>query len=298
MRIVSLVPHATELLFALGLGDDVVAVTHECDHPARALELPRVTKDRLPEGLSAGEIDAAVRASVEGDGTIYELDTDLLRELEPDLIVTQELCPVCAVTYDEVVKEAGRIPSCPKVIALDPKTVGETMGDIRTVAAATGARDAALDLVARQRARIDRVRVAVKDAERPPVAAIEWFDPVFIAGHWTPQLIEMAGGFDVLGFAGEHSEQLGWDAVAAARPEVVVCMPCGYDAQRSLQEAQAFGDELRAVGARTVVAVDAAAYFSRPGPRLVDGLELLAHVLHPDLVALPEGVAPALEVQL
>jgi iron complex transport system substrate-binding protein len=298
MRIVSLVPHATELLFALGLGDDVVAVTHECDHPARALELPRVTKDRLPEGLSAGEIDAAVRASVEGEGTIYELDTDLLRELEPDLIVTQELCPVCAVTYDEVVKEAGRIPSCPKVIALDPKTVGETMGDIRTVAAATGARDAALDLVARQRARIDRVRVAVKDAERPPVAAIEWFDPVFIAGHWTPQLIEMAGGFDVLGFAGEHSEQLGWDVVAAARPEVVVCMPCGYDAQRSLQEAQAFGDELRAVGARTVVAVDAAAYFSRPGPRLVDGLELLAHVLHPDLVALPEGVAPALEVQL
>jgi iron complex transport system substrate-binding protein len=298
MRIVSLVPHATELLFALGLGDDVVAVTHECDHPARALELPRVTKDRLPEGLSAGEIDAAVRASVEGEGTIYELDTELLRELEPDLIVTQELCPVCAVTYDEVVKEAGRIPSCPKVIALDPKTVGETMGDIRTVAAATGARDAALDLVARQRARIDRVRVAVKDAERPSVAAVEWFDPVFIAGHWTPQLIEMAGGFDVLGFAGEHSEQMGWDVVAAARPEVVVCMPCGYDAERSLQEAHAFGDELRAVGARTVVAVDAAAYFSRPGPRLVDGLELLAHVLHPDLVALPEGVAPALEVQL
>jgi iron complex transport system substrate-binding protein len=298
MRIVSLVPHATELLFALGLGDDVVAVTHECDHPARALELPRVTKDRLPEGLSAGEIDAAVRASVEGEGTIYELDTELLRELEPDLIVTQELCPVCAVTYDEVVKEAGRIPSCPKVIALDPKTVGETMGDIRTVAAATGARDAALDLVARQRARIDRVRVAVKGAKRPPVAAIEWFDPVFIAGHWTPQLIEMAGGFDVLGFAGEHSEQMGWDVVAAARPEVVVCMPCGYDAERSLHEAQAFADELRGVGARRVVAVDAAAYFSRPGPRLVDGLELLAHVLHPDLVALPEGVAAALEVQL
>jgi iron complex transport system substrate-binding protein len=298
MRIVSLVPHATELLFALGLGDDVVAVTHECDHPARALELPRVTKDRLPAGLSAGEIDAAVRASVEGDGTIYELDTELLRELEPDLIVTQELCPVCAVTYEEVVKEAGSIPSCPKVIALDPKTVGETMGDIRTVAAATGARDAALDLVARQRARIDRVRIAVKGAERPSVAAVEWFDPVFIAGHWTPQLIEMAGGLDVLGFAGEHSEQMDWDAVAAAQPEIVVCMPCGYDAQRSLQEADGFRDELRAVGARTVVAVDAAGYFSRPGPRLVDGLELLAHVLHPDLVELPEGVAPALEVRL
>jgi iron complex transport system substrate-binding protein len=298
MRIVSLVPHATELLFALGLGDDVVAVTHECDHPARALELPRVTKDRLPEGLSAGEIDAAVRASVAGEGTIYELDTELLHELEPDLIVTQELCPVCAVTYDEVVKEAELIASCPKVIALDPKTIGETMGDIRTVAAATGARDAALDLVARQRARIDRVRVAVKDADRPAVAAIEWFDPVFTAGHWTPQLIELAGGTDLLGFAGEHSEQTTWEAVAAAWPEIVVCMPCGYDAQRCLEEAERFAAELRSVGARRVVAVDAAAYFSRPGPRLVDGLELLGHVLHPELVELPDGVSAALEVQL
>jgi iron complex transport system substrate-binding protein len=298
MRIVSLVPHATELLFALGLGDDVVAVTHECDHPAPALELPRVTRDRLPHGLSAGEIDAAVRASVAGEGTIYELDTELLHDLEPDLIVTQELCPVCAVTYDEVVREAEQIASCPQVIALDPKTIGETMGDIRTVAAATGARDAALDLVARQRARIDRVRVAVKDAERPTVAAVEWFDPVFIAGHWTPQLIELAGGIDVLGFAGEHSEQTTWEAVAAVAPEIVVCMPCGYDAPRSLQEAEQFAAELRSTGARRVVAVDAAAYFSRPGPRLVDGLELLGHLLHPELVELPDGVSGALEVQL
>jgi len=298
VRIVSLVPSATELLFALGLGDDVVAVTHECDHPPRALELPHVTKDRLPPGLSAGEIDAAVRASVAGEGTIYELDTELLHTLEPDLIVTQELCPVCAVTYDEVVKEAEQIVSCPKVIALDPKTIGETMGDIRTVAAATGARDAALDLVARQRARIDRVRVALKDAERSTVAAIEWFEPVFTAGHWTPQLIDLAGGIDVLGFAGEHSEQTTWEMVAAARPEVVVCMPCGYDAARSLQEAESFADELRSVGARRVVAVDAAAYFSRPGPRLVDGLELMGHVLHPELIELPEGVPGPLEVQL
>jgi len=298
MRIISLVPHATELLFALGLGDDVVAVTHECDHPAPALELPKVTKDRLPPGLSAAEIDAAVRASVAGNNTIYELDTELLHELEPDLIVTQELCPVCAVSYDEVVKEAELIESCPKVIALDPKTIGETMGDIRTIAAATGVRDAALDLVARQRARIDRVRVAVKDAEKPTVVAIEWFDPVFVAGHWTPQLIELAGGVDVLGFPGEHSEQMTWDAVAAAQPEVVVCMPCGYDAQRSLAEARQFDASLRSVGARRVVAVDAAAYFSRPGPRLVDGLELMGHVLHPDLVELPEGVAGALEVEL
>ena len=298
MRIVSLVPHATELLFALGLGDDVVAVTHECDHPAPALDLPRVTRDRLPPGLSAAEIDAAVRESVAGANTIYELDTDLLRELEPDLIVTQELCPVCAVSYDEVVKEAEQIASCPKVIALDPKTIGETMGDIRTIAAATGARDAALDLVARQRARIDSVRLAVRGADRPTVAAIEWLDPVFVAGHWTPQLIELAGGDDVLGFPGEHSEQMTWEAVAAARPDVVVCMPCGYDAERALQEAEQFAGALREVGARRVVAVDAAAYFSRPGPRLVDGLELLGHILHPDRVELPERVSPALEVAL
>jgi iron complex transport system substrate-binding protein len=197
-----------------------------------------------------------------------------------------------------VLKEAEQIESCPKVIALDPKTIGETMGDIRTIAAATGARDAALDLVARQRARIDQVRNAVKGAGRPAVAAIEWFDPVFVAGHWTPQLIELAGGLDVLGFAGEHSEQTTWDVVAAAQPEVVVCMPCGYDAQRSLQEAEQFAASLRSTGARRVVAVDAAAYFSRPGPRLVDGLELLAHVLHPDHVELPAGVSAALEVEL
>jgi len=184
------------------------------------------------------------------------------------------------------------------VIALDPTTIGETMGDIRTVAAATGARDAALDLVARQRARIDRVRTAVKSATKPAVAAIEWFDPVFTAGHWTPQLIELAGGFDVLGLPGEHSEQTTWEMVAAAQPEIVVCMPCGYDARRSLQEAEQFADQLRSVGARRVVAVDAAAYFSRPGPRLADGLELLGHVLHPELVELPEGVSAALEVKL
>jgi iron complex transport system substrate-binding protein len=172
------------------------------------------------------------------------------------------------------------------------------MGDIRTVAAATGTRDAALDLVARQRARIDSVRTAVKGAARPTVAAIEWLDPVFTAGHWTPQLIELAGGIDVLGFPGEHSEQTTWEAVAAAQPEIVVCMPCGYDAARSLEEAHAFADPLRSVGARRVVAVDAAAYFSRPGPRLVDGLELLGHVLHPELIELPEGVAGPLEVEL
>jgi iron complex transport system substrate-binding protein len=297
MRIVSLVPHATELLFALGLGDQVVAVTHECDFPIEAQRLPHVTRDKLPSGLSAGEIDAAVRDRTERGEAIYELDTDRLHDLEPDLIVTQALCPVCAVSVDEVREVAKSIVTCPKVVTLDPKTLGETMGDIRTIAQATGARDAALELVASQRARIDRVKVAVRKAEyRPRVAAIEWFDPVFIAGHWTPQVIELAGGEDVLGFAGEHSEQTTWETVAAAEPEVVVCMPCGYDGPRSHLEATLFGHELRKLGARRVVAVDAAATFSRPGPRLVDGLELLAHILHPDLV--PDAPLQPLDVEV
>ena len=295
MRIVSLVPHATELLFALGLGDDVVGVTHECDHPAGARELPTVTRDVLPAGLSAAEIDAAVRERTRSGQAIYELDVDELHRLEPDLIVTQQLCPVCAVSYEDVRRVAAELATEPNVIALDPHTLGETMGDIRTIAQATGVREAALDLVARQRARIDAVRVAVRNAPRVPVAAIEWLDPVFVAGHWTPQLIELAGGTDVLGFAGEPSEQSSWEAVAAARPEVVVCMPCGYDAPRALAEATAHAERLWSLGARRVVAVDAAATFSRPGPRLVDGLELLGHVLHPDLVPPPDGLV-ALDV--
>ena len=296
MRIVSLVPHATELLFALGLGDDVVAVTHECDFPLEVLQLPRVTRDVLPAGLGAAEIDAAVRERTQQGKAIYELDEDRLEELEPDLIVTQELCAVCAVSYDDVVEVAGRIATAPRVISLDPKTLGEAMGDIRTIAQATGVRDAALELVTRQRARIDAVRRAVQDADPVRVAAIEWLDPVFVAGHWTPQIIELAGGADVLGFAGEHSEQSTWEAVAAARPEVVVVMPCGYDAERSREEALRYAAELRGIAAQRIVAVDAAAYFSRPGPRLVDGLELMAHVLHPDLV--PEAPGAVYEIDV
>ena len=294
MRIVSLVPHATELLFALGLGDDVVAVTHECDFPEAVRSLPHVTRDVLPAGLSAAEIDAAVRERTERGEAIYELDADRLRALEPDLIVTQELCPVCAVSYDDVRAVAKTIPTHPRVVALDPHTLGESFGDVRTIAQLTDSRDAALDLIARQRSRVDAVRVAVRNAERIPTVALEWFDPVFVAGHWTPQIIELAGGIDILGFAGEHSERSSWEAVAAAEPRVVVCMPCGYDADRAAEEARAYADELRGLGAERVVAVDAAAYFSRPGPRLVDGLELMGHILHPDRV--PNPAAAILDV--
>jgi iron complex transport system substrate-binding protein len=295
MRIVSLVPHATELLYALGLGDSVVGITHECDFPAQTAGVAKITRDMLPPGLSSGEIDAAVRERTEKGEAIYGLDEQKLAELEPDLIVTQELCPVCAVSYDEVQAVAKKLSPCPKVIALDPKTFGETMGDIRTVAQATDRRDEALDLVTRQRARVDRVKIAVKDAPRRTVAAIEWFDPIYVAGHWTPQLIELAGGVDVLGFAGEHSERADWDTLRAAQPEVVLCIPCGYDGPRALEEAGKFADELRSIGAREVIALDAAAYFSRPGPRLVDGLETLAHALHPDRVPTAPGEVRRLE---
>jgi iron complex transport system substrate-binding protein len=296
MRIVSLVPHATELLFALGLGDDIVAVTHECDFPEAARSLPQITRDKLPSGLTTAEIDAAVREYTERGEAIYELDEERLHELEPDLIVTQELCPVCAVSYDDVRAVAQTIATEPRVVALDPHTLGESFGDVRTIAQLTNSREAALELIARQRARVDAVRVAVRGAERVPVAAIEWLDPVFVAGHWTPQIIDLAGGIDVLGFAGEPSEQTTWEMVAAAGPRVVVCMPCGYDADRSLVEAFAHLDTLRGLGAERVVAVDAAAYYSRPGPRLVDGLELMAHILHPDLVPEAPGAVHEVEV--
>ncbi len=284
MRIVSLVPSATEMLFALGVGDEITAVTHECDHPPEALELPRITRDLIGPGLAPDEIDRAVRALTEQGRAIYELDEHALRALAPDLIVTQALCAVCAVSYDDVCAVAQRIEPAPQVIALDPHTLGEVLGDVRTLARAAGAKDAGVDLIADAARRIDRVRVAVRDAPRVSVAALEWLDPIFVGGHWTPQLIEYAGGIDLFGLPGERSETRSWEELAAAAPEVVVCMPCGYDAERAHAEAETFADELAALGARRVVAVDAAAYFSRPGPRLVDGLELMAHILHPDLV--------------
>jgi iron complex transport system substrate-binding protein len=296
MRIVSLVPHATELLFALGLGPQVVAVTHECDYPPQALACKRVTRDVLPPDLSAGEIDAAVRERTLTGEAIYELDRDALERLAPDLIVTQELCPVCAVSFEEVEQVAKQLPSRPRVIALDPKTLGETLGDIRTVAEATGARERGIELVGETAARIDRVKLSVR--KQPPlrVAAIEWLDPVYVAGHWTPQLIELAGGDDVLGLPGEHSRVVSWEELAASRPEIVVVMPCGYDASRAREEALLFSEQLATLGARRTVAVNASAYFSRPGPRLIDGLELLGHILHPQ--QLPTAPAEVLEVEL
>jgi iron complex transport system substrate-binding protein len=284
------------MLFALGLSSDVIAVTHECDYPPAALELPKITRDVLPPGLAPAQIDAAVKERTMQGESIYELDAEQLHDLRPDLIVTQALCSVCAVSYDDVRAIAEEIETRPRVISLDPHTVGEVLGDARTLAAATGTRDAAVALVKDAAARIDRVRLAVRGARRPRAVALEWLDPPFVAGHWVPQLIEYAGGEDALGFAGERSEERSWEEVAAAQPHIAIVMPCGYDAEIAHREAEMHRDELASLGAGEVVAVNAAAYFSRPGPRIVDGLELLAHIIHPELV--PEAPGEALTVEI
>ena len=288
MRIASLVPSATETLFALGLGDDVVAVTHECDYPPEAAELPHLTRTVIPPGLTSAGIDEAVRERTERGEPIYELDHTTLREVAPDLIVTQALCEVCAVSSDDVRAVAEEMHPVPNVLSLDPTTLGEVLAGARDLAAAGGVPDEGARLVEHAAVRIDLVREEVADAPRAPIVALEWLDPPFVGGHWVPQMIDLAGGDDLLGFAGEKSRTASWEEIGAVRPEVVVAMPCGYDAARAAEEARGYADRLGALGAERIVAVDAAAYFSRPGPRLIDGLELLAHVLHPDRVAPPE----------
>ena len=290
MRIVSLVPHATELLFALDLEDAVVGVTHECDFPWQATELPKVTRDRLPSGLDTREIDDAVREQTLGGDSIYELDVDALRELAPDLIVTQSLCTVCAVAVEDVEAIAQTFEHPPEVVALDPHTLGEALGDIRTIAGQTDRKEEGVDLVEELAARIDRVRLSSRGIDRPRVLAVEWLDPLFIGGHWVPQMIDYAGGEDVLGLPGEHSETVPWEVAQATKPDVVLVMPCGRSTEEAREEALEYWDQLSALGADKIYAVNASAYFSRPGPRLVDGLELLSALLHPTSgIEAPEG---------
>jgi len=274
------------MLFALGLGDSVVAVTHECDYPPEAERLPHLTRSVIPEGLSAAEIDTAVRERTSRGEALYEVDEDVLDELDVDLIVTQAVCEVCAVSFDDVRAVARRLLSEPRVISLDPSTLGEVIADIPRLAQAAEAPEAGASLAGQAGERLDAVRDGVAGAPRPRVAALEWMDPIYVGGHWVPQMVDLAGGEDVLGMPGERSRVVDWSEVELARPELVVSMPCGYYVERAAQETMEQRERLAALGAR-VVAVDAAAYFSRPGPRLVDGVELLGHLLHPELVPAP-----------
>jgi len=290
VRIASLVPSATESLFALGLGESVVGVTHECDWPESARSLPQLTRSLIPEGLSPAEIDAAVRELTAGGEAIYKLDRDVLERLRPDLIVTQALCAVCAVSFDDVCSVASGLPGEPEVISLDPETLDEVLADLPRLGLSCGVEARGERVRLELESRLSAVRAAVAGAERPRVLALEWLDPPFVGGHWVPEMIALAGGTDALGVAGVRSREAGWEELAGASAEVIVAMPCGLYVDGAAAHALDRAGEIRSLGSERVWAVDAASSFSRPGPRLVDGVELLAHLLHPELVDAPRGL--------
>jgi iron complex transport system substrate-binding protein len=290
MRIASLVPSATEMLFALGLGDSVVAVTHECDFPPQARALPHLTRTVLSKGLSARQIDTAVKATVGEGRALYELDEERLAQLAPDLIVTQAICDVCAVSYEDVVEVAGRLPSRPRVLQQDPSTLGEMLEDVIRLGEATSMESEAHLVRAELEGRLASVRAAVTGSRAPRVIALEWLDPPFVGGHWIPEMISIAGGDDVAGPPGLKSPEVAWGALSGLNPDVVIAMPCGWYVSESHAQAVEHWGRIVKLGAGHVYAVDAASTFSRPGPRLVDGVELLGHVLHPDLVDPPGNI--------
>jgi len=290
MRIASLVPSATEMLYALGLGEYVVAVTHECDHPPEARSLPHLTRTVLPPGLSAAEIDRKVKVRVAEGQALYELDEELLALLAPDLIVTQAVCEVCAVSYEDVLEVAARLPSMPRVLQQDPSTLGEMLEDAVRLAEAAQVPRLGHELRGELEGRLATVRAAVSGAALPRVIALEWLDPPFVGGHWIPEMISIAGGEDVAGPPGLKSPEVSWGELSGLNPDVAIAMPCGCYVDDSRAQALAHWERIEALGAQRVFAVDAASTFSRPGPRLVDGVELLGHLLHPDLVDSPGSI--------
>lgn len=290
MRIASLVPSATEMLFALGLGESVVGVTHECDFPPAASDRPHLTATVLPEGLSAGEIDAAVKSIVGEGRALYSLDEERLAALAPDLIVTQAVCDVCAVSFEDVVEIAARLPGPPRVVQQDPSSLAEVLEDVTRLGEAAGISERGHELRSELEGRLATVRAAVAAADRPKVIALEWLDPPFVGGHWIPEMIAIAGGEDVAGPAGLKSPEVEWDRLAALDPDVVVVMPCGWYVAESRAQAVEHWARIETLGAERVFAVDAASTYSRPGPRLIDGVELLAHLLHPDQADPPGGI--------
>lgn len=291
MRIASLVPSSTEMLFALGLGDQVVAVTHECDFPPEASSLPHLSETMIPPGLSPAEIDAEVKRLVSQGDPLYRLKADVLEAARPDLIVAQDVCAVCAVSYDDVLAIAARLPGKPEVLKQDPTSLDEVLGNALEVAAAAGTTEAGQRLKGDLESRIESVRQAVNGRVRPSVLALEWLDPPFTGGHWVPEMIEIAGGTDLVGKPGLKSAERDWDELAGLDPDLTVVMPCGYYVEEAAAQAADYMQRIRSTGAGRVVAVDAAASFSRPGPRLVDGIELLAELLHPGALPGHEGLA-------
>jgi iron complex transport system substrate-binding protein len=291
MRIASLLPSATEIVCALGLADQLVGVSHECDYPPDVVrDLPKLTYSTLPPGLSSAAIDAEVSARLRRGESLYRVDEALLAALQPDVIITQELCDVCAVAFGDVCHVAANLPGNPRVISLTPPGLEAIFADVRVVAAALGVAARGERLVARLRARVERVAEAVQRyvTYRPRVFAMEWLDPPFAAGHWVPEMIALAGGHEVLGIAGQPSFRLTWEQVIAAQPEIVLLIPCGYDADAARREWEALPkpsgwETVPAARDGRIYPFDANSYCSRPAPRVVDGIEQLARLFHPDL---------------
>jgi|SRR5579862_8780170 len=290
MRIVSLLPSATEIICALGLEDSLAAVTHECDYPESVKGKPVITKSHIGPEMSSAEIDAAVSAQLNVDAhSLYTIDPELLREIEPDLIVTQRLCDVCAVDYDEVVEAAKTLPRPPRVLNLEPVYLEDVLADIERVGAAVGRLEKAREVVAGLEERIDRVKTTVARAkERPSAMLLEWIDPPYCGGHWNPQLVQMAGGYDGVGNLGKPSVRIEWQQVVDFQPSVLVVSCCGYTAERAREDEHILRsypgyENLPCVQSGRVHFVNGSAFYSRPGPRLVDSLEMMARFIHPEL---------------
>jgi iron complex transport system substrate-binding protein len=297
MRIVSLLPSATEIICALGLEDQLVGVTHECDFPASVQGLPKVTRTLIPTEASSREIDGLVRERMKTGNALYTLDLPMLQELQPDLIVIQALCDVCAVAEEEVQSAACSLPGSPRVINLEPQTLAEVLASIRQVAAAAGIdQQFAESVIGELTGRVEAVVARTRQLEwRPRVALLEWLDPPFSCGHWSPELVRLAGGVEGIGREGQPSRTLEWGEVLAWQPEVVLAACCGFGVERTLHDTTSLWavdgwQDVPAVRSGRVFVVDGSHYFSRPGPRLVDSLEILAHTLHPDVHPLPHGL--------
>jgi iron complex transport system substrate-binding protein len=295
MRIASMLSSATEIVYALGLQDHLVGISHECDYPPQALSLPRLSRSRFdPAGLTSGEIDAEVRRCMMEYGSVYEIDVDALRRVQPDIILTQAVCEVCAVPTGSVNDAVAELPHPPAVVSLDAHTLGEIFATMRQVADAAGESARGDQAVARLRGRVDHVRDAVADRARPRVLALEWLDPPFAPGHWVPEMVALAGGDNLVGAAGAHSLEIPWTAAEGLHPERLLLVPCGYAMDRARQDADEARPRLRQLAAPAMdagrAAVGDSAYFSRSGPRVMEGIEALAAWLHPDAgLAAPAG---------
>jgi len=285
MRIVSLLPSATEIICSLGLRENLVGVTHECDFPAGVESLPKVTRTLIPHDATSAEIDSLVRERLKTEKALYSLEMETLQRLQPELIVTQALCDVCAVAEQEVNEAACSLPGSPRVINLEPTCLEEVFDCIRTVGLAVGIEDRAAEVVAGLKA---RVRAVIERSgslsHRPSMMLLEWIDPPFSAGHWSPELVEMAGGREVIGVAGQRSTTVDWDTIVEADPEMLVIACCGFTVERTRQdlpilESYPGWSSLACVRNDQVHIVDGSAFFSRPGPRLVDSLEILSDLI-------------------